>query len=67
MHPRLWHPPIELSASEQVIVSRIGRAKLFIFLRQIRHRPARTPRAGSPVVRERSPHTRQYYHSGLDF
>lgn len=38
MHPRLWHPPIELSASEQVIVSRIRRAKLFIFLRQIRHR-----------------------------
>ena len=38
MHPPLWHPPIELSASEQVIVSRIRRAKLFIFLRQIRHR-----------------------------
>ncbi len=38
MHPRLWHPPIELSASEQIIVSRIRRAKLFIFLRQIRHR-----------------------------
>lgn len=38
MHPPLWHPPIELSAAEQVIVSRIRRAKLFIFLRQIRHR-----------------------------
>lgn len=38
MHPPVWHPPIELSASEQVIVSRIRRAKLFIFLRQIRHR-----------------------------
>ncbi len=38
MHPPLWHPPRELSASEQVIVSRIRRAKLFIFLRQIRHR-----------------------------
>lgn len=38
MHPPLWHPPIELSVSEQVIVSRIRRAKLFIFLRQIRHR-----------------------------
>ncbi|MEQ8995205.1 MAG: hypothetical protein RID53_01725 [Coleofasciculus sp. B1-GNL1-01] len=38
MHPPLWHPPIELSAAEQVIVSRIRRAKLFIFLRLIRHR-----------------------------
>ncbi len=38
MHPPLWHPPIELSLCEQVIVSRIRRAKLFIFLRQIRHR-----------------------------
>jgi len=38
MHPPLWHPPIELSAAELGIVSRIRRAKLFIFLRQIRHR-----------------------------
>lgn len=38
MHPPLWHPPVELSAEEQVIVSRIRRAKLFIFLRQVRHR-----------------------------
>lgn len=30
-------PPIELSASEQVIVKRIRRAKLFIFLREHRH------------------------------
>lgn len=36
MHPPLWHPPVELSAEEQVIVSRIRRAKLFIFLRQVR-------------------------------
>ena len=38
MQPPLWHPPVELSAAEQVIVSRIRRAKLFIFLRQVRHR-----------------------------
>jgi hypothetical protein len=37
MHPPLWHPPVELSAEEQVIVSRIRRAKLFIFLRLVRH------------------------------
>lgn len=37
MQPELWHPPIELSASELEIVSRIRRAKLFIFLRKIRH------------------------------
>src|SRR4028118_1308856 len=38
MQPPLWHPPVELSAAEQVIVSGIRRAKLFIFLRQVRHR-----------------------------
>ena len=37
MHPPRWNPPVELSASEQVIISRIRRAKLFIFLRQVRH------------------------------
>ena len=37
MHPPLWHPSIELSAQEQAVVSRIRRAKLFTFLRQIRH------------------------------
>lgn len=37
MQPLLWHPPVELSASEQVIVSRIRKAKLFIFLRSVRH------------------------------
>lgn len=37
MRPRLWSPPIELSEAEQKIVSRIKRAKLFIFLRQVRH------------------------------
>ena len=28
MKPELWHPPLELSDSEQEIVSRIRRAKL---------------------------------------
>src|SRR5262245_45549497 len=37
MRPPVWHPPIELSSQEQAIVSRIRRAKLFIFLRRIRH------------------------------
>lgn len=37
MRPVPWEPPIELSASEQVIVKRIRRAKLFIFLREHRH------------------------------
>ncbi len=37
MRPVQWEPPIELSATEQVIVKRIRRAKLFIFLREHRH------------------------------
>jgi hypothetical protein len=37
MRPRPWHPPVLLSKSEQKIISRIKRAKLFVFLRQIRH------------------------------
>lgn len=37
MRPTQWKPSIELSASEQVIVKRIRRAKLFIFLREHRH------------------------------
>ena len=37
MRPDPWEPPIELSISEQVIVKRIRRAKLFIFLREHRH------------------------------
>ncbi len=37
MHPPRWNPPVELSASEQVIISRIRRAKLLIFVRQVRH------------------------------
>jgi hypothetical protein len=37
MQPPLWHPPIELSAAEQRVVARIRRAKLFTFLRAVRH------------------------------
>lgn len=37
MQPQLWHPPVNLSDEEQRITSRIRRAKLFIFLRQVRH------------------------------
>ncbi|MEG5176339.1 IS1182 family transposase [Microcoleus sp. B3-D7] len=37
MRPPIWNPPIELSASEQNVASRIRKAKLFLFLRNIRH------------------------------
>ena len=37
MRPPVWNPPIELSAKEQKVVSRIRKAKLFIFLRQERY------------------------------
>lgn len=37
MRPPHWQPPEGLSPSEQAIVRRIRRAKLFVFLRQIRH------------------------------
>jgi len=37
MKPELWHPPLELSDCEKKIVSRIRRAKLFVFLRKVRH------------------------------
>src|SRR2546423_4341964 len=37
MRPVYWKPPIELSATEQTIINRIRRAKLFVFLRQQRH------------------------------
>ena len=33
MRPPLWHPPVELSDSEQIIINRIKKAKLFTFLR----------------------------------
>ena len=37
MRPQTWNPPIELSPVEQKIVKLIKRAKLFVFLREIRH------------------------------
>jgi transposase len=37
IRPPVWQPPIALSHAEHVIVSHIRRAKLFIFLRRIRH------------------------------
>lgn len=37
MRPPHWHPSVELSPAEQTIISRIKRAKLFIFLRHNRH------------------------------
>src|SRR6266496_5836828 len=36
--PVLWQPPGELSAQEEQIVKRIRKAKLFVFLRQQRHK-----------------------------
>ncbi len=37
MRPPRWNPSIELSETEQMIIKRIKRAKLFIFLRHNRH------------------------------
>jgi Transposase domain (DUF772) len=37
MRPTYWRPPIELSVTEQMIIKRIRRGKLFVFLRQHRH------------------------------
>ena len=37
MRPLLWHPPIELSMAERILIKRIRRAKLFVFLRHHRH------------------------------
>jgi hypothetical protein len=37
MQPFLWQPPIELSQTEQAIMKRVKRAKLFVFLREHRH------------------------------
>lgn len=38
MQPTLWQPPIERSVTEQAIIKRIRRAKLFVFLREHRHK-----------------------------
>lgn len=37
MRPPHWQPPHELPPAAQVIVARIKRAKLFVFLRRVRH------------------------------
>ena len=37
MRPSVWNPPVELSTSEQKVAQRIRKAKLFLFLRHIRH------------------------------
>ncbi len=37
MRPPLWQPPVDPSAAEQAVLSRIRRAKLFVFLRRHRH------------------------------
>src|SRR5919199_55652 len=37
MRPLRWQPPLDLSTAEHVIVKRVRRAKLFVFLRHHRH------------------------------
>jgi hypothetical protein len=37
MQPAIWKPPIELSKQEEQVLDRIRRAKLFVFLRKLRH------------------------------
>src|SRR5215470_3257670 len=37
MRPSIWQPPVETSAAEDLIIKRVKRAKLFIFLRRHRH------------------------------
>lgn len=37
MQPSLWQPPVELSQQEELIVKKIRKAKLFVFLRKHRH------------------------------
>jgi transposase len=37
MRPSSWHPPVELAAAEESIVTRMRRARLFVFLRRQRH------------------------------
>ena len=38
MRPVLWNPPIELSSAEQQVAKRIRKAKLFLLLRESRHK-----------------------------
>jgi hypothetical protein len=37
MRPPVWRPPVALSPAEQVVVGRVRRAKLFVWLREHRH------------------------------
>ena len=37
MYPSRWQPPVELTLSEEQVMKRIRKAKLFVFLRQHRH------------------------------
>jgi Transposase domain (DUF772) len=37
MRPEVWNPPIQLSVKEEKVAKRVRKAKLFVFLRQIRH------------------------------
>ena len=37
MRPRSWQPPVALNPAEAMIVRRVRRAKLFVFLREQRH------------------------------
>ena len=37
MRPVLWCPPVQPSAAERVVLGRIRRARLFVFLREHRH------------------------------
>ena len=37
MRPTSWRPPVALSSCEQIIITQIKRAKLFVFLRHHRH------------------------------
>jgi hypothetical protein len=37
MRPSAWHPPVEPSFLEQTIITRIKRAKLYVFLRHHCH------------------------------
>ncbi|EYF05048.1 hypothetical protein [Chondromyces apiculatus] len=36
--PTLWKPPVELSSREQKILKRCAKRRVFVFLRELRHR-----------------------------
>lgn len=37
MRPKLWNPPVNLSQTEEKVISRLKKSKLFSFLREVRH------------------------------